>query len=304
LLASFDAFRVFGQSTSLPEVEWREVKSRALESMEKSKDLRLLAHYAAASLRVDGWAAFLGSIGVASGWLEDHFDAVYPRITEDAILRKNALNCFADRMAILDGVRRTPFVSNRQIGSFSLRDLDIATGAQAPTENDTAPATEDQIIAALTAATLEELQAFDTSLGTAIDGLKGIDTAMRNGHGSEGAPDFDPLVSLLLKVRKPISEQLTLRGAAAGAATNGGAAAGADGQAIAVGGIKTRQDAIRVLDAVATFFRQNEPSSPVPLFVERAKRLVGRDFMAVLEDIVPDSLPSARAAGGVRDEGS
>jgi type VI secretion system protein ImpA len=126
---------------------------------------------------------------------------------------------------------------------------------------------------------------------------------MRNGHGSEGAPDFDPLVSLLLKVRKPISEQLSIRGAQAGA-TNGAGADGADGQTIAVGGIKTRQDAIRVLDAVASFFRQNEPSSPVPLFVERAKRLVGRDFMAVLEDIVPDSLPGARAAGGVKTEES
>jgi type VI secretion system protein ImpA len=302
LLASFDGFRLFGQSTALPEMEWREVKTRALEAMQKSKDLRLLAHYAAASLRVDGWPAFLGSITLASDWLKDHFDAVYPRITDDAILRKNALNCFSDRMAVLDGVRRTPFISNRQIGSFSLRDLELATGVQAPTEADTAPATEDQINAAITAATLEELQAFDNGVGGAIDALKNIDSSMRNGHGSEGAPDFDPLVSLLLKVRRPVSEQLIMRGAQAGAATNGAGADGADGQAIAVGGIKTRQDAIRVLDAVATFFRQNEPSSPVPLFVERAKRLVGRDFMAVLEDIVPESLPGARAAGGVKDE--
>jgi type VI secretion system protein ImpA len=58
---------------------------------------------------------------------------------------------------------------------------------------------------------------------------------------------------------------------------------------------------VRALDAVATFFKNNEPASPVPLFIERAKRLVGKDFLSVLEDIVPDALAQAKSAGGVRD---
>jgi type VI secretion system protein ImpA len=68
---------------------------------------------------------------------------------------------------------------------------------------------------------------------------------------------------------------------------------------VAVGSIRTRQDAIRALDAVADYFRRNEPSSPIPLFVERAKRLVAKDFLEVLADIAPDALAQARAAGGI-----
>jgi hypothetical protein len=34
---------------------------------------------------------------------------------------------------------------------------------------------------------------------------------------------------------------------------------------IAVGSIRSRQDAIRALEAAAEFFRRNEPSSPIPL---------------------------------------
>jgi type VI secretion system protein ImpA len=53
---------------------------------------------------------------------------------------------------------------------------------------------------------------------------------------------------------------------------------------------------------VADFFRRNEPSSPIPLFVDRAKRLVSKDFLEVLEDIAPDALAMARSAGGLKNE--
>jgi len=82
---------------------------------------------------------------------------------------------------------------------------------------------------------------------------------------------------------------------AAGDATD--AAAGG-----AVGAIKSRADAMRAMDAIATFFKQTEPSSPVPLFLERARRLVGKNFLEVLSDVAPDGMTTARAAGGIKDE--
>jgi type VI secretion system protein ImpA len=95
---------------------------------------------------------------------------------------------------------------------------------------------------------------------------------------------------------------VSARAGDAGAA-EGDVAQPSSGGAIAVGSIKSRQDAIRALDAVATFFRQNEPSSPVPLFIERAKRLVAKDFLEVLADIVPDAMDQAKAASGIRENG-
>jgi len=59
---------------------------------------------------------------------------------------------------------------------------------------------------------------------------------------------------------------------------------------------------VRALDAVITFFQNTEPSSPVPLFIERAKRLIAKNFLDVLQDIVPDALNAAKAAGGIRDK--
>lgn len=137
LLASFDAFRVFGNSTPLKaDLDWRDIREQALTALGQSRDLRLLAHLAAATVRIDGLKAFCALLPVAERWLTEQWDLAYPRVDEDAVLRKNALSCFADRMAIIDPLRRAPIAAQRQLGSISLRDLELATGQLTPTESD------------------------------------------------------------------------------------------------------------------------------------------------------------------------
>ena len=148
ILGAFDAYQLFGQTSLEPEPgetrknrppDWGEIKSRALSTLETSKDLRLLAHLGAALLRTDGVPAFVETLRIAAQWLEGHWSQVYPVVDEDAILRRNALNCFADHVAVIDGLRRAPLVDSRQHGRFSLRDLEIASSQLAPGEPDTRP---------------------------------------------------------------------------------------------------------------------------------------------------------------------
>src|SRR5690242_13767200 len=139
LLASFDGFRIFGQSAPLSdETDWREIRDRSLEALEKSKDFRLLAHLASAVVRTEGFAALPETLAVAARWLESWNADVFPRVDDDAILRRNALNGFADRMAVVDGARRAPILEHAQLGPVSIRDIEIATGHLAATEGETA----------------------------------------------------------------------------------------------------------------------------------------------------------------------
>jgi type VI secretion system protein ImpA len=208
-------------------------------------------------------------------------------------------------MAIIDGVRRTPIIENKQLGRFALRDIEIASGKQAaaPVEGEPAPPTESEITAALTAAPIEEIQPLEQQVATAITDLQAIDSAMREYGGAASSPDFDALMDTLGGVRRVLREQLDLRGAAsaAGGSAEGGAA-GAAGVGQAVGGIKSRQDAIRAIDTIAAFFRQNEPSSPVPILLDRAKNLVGKSFLDALKEIAPEGVAAAKLAGGIKDE--
>jgi type VI secretion system protein ImpA len=312
LLYSFDTFRLFGQSVPLnPPPDWRAIENKSLDALAQSKDLRLLAHLGAAVLRTKGLGAFVGTLSVAAQWLEQWWDQVYPLVEEDAILRRTALNSFADRMAVVDGVRRAHFVRHPQLGAFNLRHVEIAAGKLTPSEADGEPPDESQIKAALAASPIDEITQQLESVRTALDALKRIDGAMREHAGSEGAPTFDPLVSSFLQLQQILDEAISIHPDSAassaeseGAAPNESTAAAPAAKGFAVGSIASRQDAIKALDAVAMFFRQTEPSSPVPLFVERAKRLIGKDLLEVLEDIAPDAVATVKQAGGIRDEES
>jgi type VI secretion system protein ImpA len=303
LLASFDAYRLFGQMMPLTsETDWRAIKEKSLEALRVSKDLRILGHYASAALRVDGWAGFFAGVTVAAAWIKDHWADVYPRVDDDAILRKNALNTLSDRMSVLDGLRRMPIAEHRQLGRISLRDVDIATGQLAPAETDTAPVNETQVAAVFAATATEDLQSRKTGFEVAIHDLQAIDAKMRDFGGPAASPDFEPLLALLTRVDKLLGEHLNARGATGAAAGDEGSAASTDGgAAIGAGGIRSRQDALRAIDAIAAYFRQNEPSSPVPLLLERAKNLIGKDFLEILADVAPDGVASARNAGGLKD---
>jgi type VI secretion system protein ImpA len=309
LLASFDAYRLFGQSRPLdaqpdpndrndkwvskpPESpEWAEIRDKANEALKKSKDLRLLANLGTALLRTDGVPGFAATLNVASQWLEMHWQDLYPLVDEDAILRRNALNCFADPMAVVDRLRRTALVRSRQHGTFSLRDID---GDR--------PGDEQQVSAAFGSVPIADLAQLHDSVATSMASLQKIDAKMRENAGSDATPAFEQLSAQLNKMGQALRAQLAAHPERSEAEpTTAEPAPGASQPTASLGAIKSRQDAIRALDAVSAFFRQTEPSSPVPLFIERAKRLVSKDFLEVLADVAPDALGQARAAGGLRD---
>jgi type VI secretion system protein ImpA len=305
LLASFDTFRLFGQSAPHdPVPEWTAIRSKAAEALCRSKDLRLLAHLGCALLRTDGLPAFADTLTIASRWLDTYWRETYPRIDEDAIFRRNALNCFADPIAVVDGVRRAPLVTSPQHGTYSLRDIELAAGLL-PGDGK-APPEQARVDAAFAAAPREELARLQDSVARSITALAGIDARMRDDGGVNATPSFAPLASQLAKIDRLLRKHL-VPGAAPG--DGGEPLAGEDSgprdaaSAPAPGGaIRSRQEAIRALDAVADYFRRQEPSSPIPMLVERAKRLVGKDIFEVLADIAPSAVSQARAAGGLKED--
>jgi type VI secretion system protein ImpA len=314
LLASFNSYRVFGlfKPPSVPgpdgkdkEPDWREIRQKALDALGVSRDLRYLGYFAVAALRVDGWYGLLGSLKVAAGWLKEYWAQVYPLVDDDAMLRKNALNYFADRMAVLDFIRRLPIVENRTLGRVSLRDVEIATKKRPTSADDPDPLTDSQIAGICAGTSVESLSTIKAPIDDALRLVAEIDAAMRAFGGAPASPDFEPLSGLLSQVQKFLADQLTARGATSGtvgqvesdpvSATDLAPVGGS------VGAIRSRIDAKRALDSIAAFFRQTEPSSPVPLFIDRAKNLIGKDFLEVLENVAPEGVASARHAGGLKD---
>ncbi len=64
------------------------------------------------------------------------------------------------------------------------------------------------------------------------------------------------------------------------------------------GQIRSNQDIHKALDMIIQYYEQHEPSSPVPLLLKRAKRLVGRTFVDIIRDISPDAMTQVQMVSG------
>ena len=65
----------------------------------------------------------------------------------------------------------------------------------------------------------------------------------------------------------------------------------------------SREEAIRKLVEVAEYFRKNERSSPIPLLLDRAKRLASMNFLELLEDLGlgKEAAPEFRRLAGISE---
>jgi type VI secretion system protein ImpA len=76
----------------------------------------------------------------------------------------------------------------------------------------------------------------------------------------------------------------------------GGEAAGAAPQPS--GAIRTRDDVVKMLDKLCEYFDRNEPSSPVPILLRRAKRLINKSFLDIVRDMASNGVSQVEVLRG------
>jgi type VI secretion system protein ImpA len=79
-----------------------------------------------------------------------------------------------------------------------------------------------------------------------------------------------------------------------------GVAAGEGGE-LATGEVEpaaSRAAALSLIDAVAAYLRNVEPSSPVPLLLDQARALNSRDFLGLLKELMPEDILAQMRRGG------
>ena len=47
---------------------------------------------------------------------------------------------------------------------------------------------------------------------------------------------------------------------------------------------------LRSLDRLLAYYSRHEPSSPLPVLLNRAKNLVNADFAAIVRNLIPDGM--------------
>jgi type VI secretion system protein ImpA len=294
--------------------DWRQVRNKALEVLKRSRDLRILTYLAQSSLHLGHWDEFRDSLHLMQALLTQHWGAVHPQLDPDdgdPTFRVNAVVELCHPDSILDTLRNAPLVSSRLVGQFSLRDVEITQGKlQVNLPEDQQPKLA-EITAAFMDVEIDVLQTTASALSEATDYSIGIERVMTEQLGASQAPDLSALVHELRNAHSVVAEQLAARGVnvviedeseattAEGTVSSGGTAAAAP----ISGEINSREDVKRMLDKICAYYNRAEPSSPVPILLHRAKRLVAMDFMDILKDVAPDALgPVEKLRGKTEDE--
>ena len=252
-----------------PRVDWARQQERLLELARQSRDLRVWVWLAKSQLATDGLAGFASAMELLAAGLERFWNELPPYDEED----DNPRERFMARLGALGGVACSNFQTqvsdllNRRSTLLFLEDFDRAVagaGQDGP-------------------ALAQRLEAV----------FAGLEAMFRERFGAAGDPQlgFGELTRRLRSLRNRAGPQETGQDVAP-PIPNGHAN----------GPVTSRHEVVAALDRVLDYYSLHEPSSPVPLLVGRAKRLVSMTFLDAIKELAPGGLKELQAVSGVGDD--
>lgn len=284
---------------------WTEVAEQATALFAETKDLRVAVHLTRAATHTSGFPGLADGCRLIHGLLDNFWDGVYPQLDtdddDDPTLRINSLRPLGSNDAMLRDLGEATLVDTRGVGRYSLRDLRLANGDVRAVDDQVTPDPA-HIEAAFRGAELDELTENAEAVEAAHQSMVAIKSLLDEKIGAD-ALVFESLEAELATVKDLYKAKLADRGV--GEAGDDEAGESAVGGTEAGGGpsrtIASRDDAIRNIDLICEYFRKHEPSSPVPLLLYRAKRLIAKDFVEILRDLTPGGVDEALLIGGLED---
>ncbi|HUW18300.1 MAG TPA: type VI secretion system protein TssA [Sedimentisphaerales bacterium] len=303
-----------GVEEAVEEPNWREVREKSLELLQRSKDLRIAMYLTLALLRMEGLAGLCDGLSLLRGLLERFWDHLYPHLDPDdnydPLERMNILQSLSpasvseqDPMKFKQRLAEIPLCSSARMGKFGLRDIQVAKGEVAVSDGAARGPDMGVIDAAFQDTSTDELLATSQAVEKAMEYVATITTVFSQ-HASQGqAPDLSGFRSVLGSIHKCVQGYLAKRGYGAaveeGTAVAGGAGEAQRGGIALTGDIRTSDEALLAIEKVCQYFERHEPSSPVPMLLRRAQRLVSKNFLEVIRDVCPDAMTHIEMIGGI-----
>jgi type VI secretion system protein ImpA len=301
--AQSKAEQQFGD-TIVPAVEpnWRDVLARAEALFARTKDLRVAMLLTRALLRQSEFPGLCDGLTLLHLLLERYWDLVYPRIEaeydNDPTMRLNALGALLDPYGFVRDLRAIHLIPPGAKGRVTVRDVLVALG-KLPAGTEEAPSTSQ--IHGIVRDNAEAHAAIIDAAKLSLQTVRSIQALLNDRLGVDRSLDLQPLTEILELTVKTCDAALGQAdaGAQAGDVSLAATATTAPRATAAPGEIRSREDAIRMLERVCEFMERTEPSNPAPLLIRRAQRLVSKNFIEIMEDLAPESLGAIKGIAGI-----
>lgn len=290
--------------------DWKTVRKLARELLARSRDLRLAAYLLRAELALSGIEGLADGLHLVERLLDERWASVHPALdaddANDPTLRINSLTALTDTGTVLAELKDAALVVLPILGPLTLRMLDIASG-EVPPSKGSEKIGLDSIDKSLADVDYVALAGAVEALTRALDSVINIETLLVRQVGSSQALNLDGLTRPLKRARDFLAPRAAARAPAtelveeapASSPGEGASPAGTPMRATQISGaIANRADVVRMLDKLLEYYYQHEPSSPLPLLLERARRLAPKNFMEILEDLAPDGLSQLKVIKG------
>ncbi len=147
-------------------------------------------------------------------------------------------------------------------------------------------------VAAVLGCDLEGLKETAEAAQESIQLVESIESTLTNKVGHTQAVGFSPLADLLKEMQVLLAAQLVRRGVGVAEGEAEGAGRSVTGE------VNSREDVMRVLDKACDYFRRHEPSSPVPMLLKRAKKLMSKEFLEIVRDLAPGGVQEVEKIRG------
>jgi type VI secretion system protein ImpA len=308
------------QFSAAEEPQWKEVREAATEVLGQSKHLTAAVILTLSLLKIGGLEGFRDGLALLRGLVEKYWGDVYPRLdpesSNDPTERLNILNNISSAAApykFIIHLKQVVLCESPTMGRITLQQLIAAkdrAGKPGSSSSDAAGPDVNQIQAAFRDAGPAPAAATLTLVNELIGHSQGINTFLDNTLGAGRGVSFETLNKLLEEMKQTVEPHASggepaAQAAGTEAAPVAGAEAGSRPARVVQGVsglVQTRADVIKALGLIYTYYRDNEPSSPVPLLLQRAERLVDKDFMAIVTDLTPDAVRQLQVITGKQPE--
>lgn len=304
------------------EPNWAEIQTAAGDLLTRTHDLRVAICLIRALVHTEGLNGLRDGLRLLQFFIERFWDTLHPQLApednNDPTQRINILMALCDYDTLMAPLMGVTLCSSPKMGVYSLRDIHVATGKLAiPKKNDRPIPSMAAIEAAFKDCDAKSLRAAAAAAADSLFSLSSLEQLLNEKIGSGSAPNFGELNHVLEEIDDLLSQQLAkcddFKSAAPikKPATQKPAVVKNTPPAQAVSSrevelmntiINSRQDVIRLLDQICIYYDQNEPASPVPLLLKRARRLVEKNFFEIMQDVAPESAAQIQKLFGGSEE--
>jgi len=294
---------------------------------EESKDLEIVAYLIESLVRLHGFAGLREGFRTCRVLIDQYWPELYPRADEDGLATRIAplmgLNGEGTEGTLIIPILNVPLTCSPSIGSFACAHHDQAMTLEGIADPKTRARRIEQgavslktFLEAVSETPIAFYLALDEQIRGSLEEFQEL-TALLDGLCGEQAPHSSNIKNALFHCHEVVSTVAGNRIKQAappvrgihgpGLSTNGIVPAPCDFQSLGLAeafdddselsegppvgpaqGIPSRDHALMMLEAIAEFFRQTEPHSPISYTLEQTVRWGRMPLPELLSELIPD----------------